>query len=406
MKIPELRVVIKKYAVDIVLLQETKFDLEDPTPLLEGFDAIRTDRKGSGTHTRRGGGLITYIKKDLQYSVPQCPAVSPLEQQCILLPTSSGRSISITNVYIPQKSSTQTRDLSKLVASLPSAQGLICGDFNAHHPAWDDVARSDERGTALFQWAEDNSKLVLNDGTPTRASRNNQGPGFSSPDITLVDADAANSFNWSVLNELNSDHFLVLIKWNQGVGYENQKTKTRSNYHKASRTRFQEIVMEALTELAAEEVPSRKLFIFTEALKKAALMTRPLRVLRTNETPYMNDEIKCLMKESNQLRRNMASNRTAWLQKCNEVAEKVEEAKRMSWRNNLEKIKAGKDARLAWRRVRGLKNNEQQPTRKALQYRGRLHHRDQAKAKAFIQKYANVNSRTSDRVGRLAVKQH
>ena len=206
-KIPELRVVIKKYAVDIILLQETKLDLEDPTLLLEGFDAIRTDGKGSGTHTRRGGGLITYIKKGLQYSVPQCPAVSPLEQQCILLPTSSRRSSSITNVYIPPESLTHTRDFS----SLPSAQGLICGDFNAHHPVWDDVARSDDRGTALFQWVEDNSKLVLNDGTPTRASRNNQGPGFSSSDITLVDADAANSFDWSVLNELNSDHFPVLI---------------------------------------------------------------------------------------------------------------------------------------------------------------------------------------------------
>ena len=98
-------------------------------------------------------------------------------------------------------------------------------------------------------------------------------------------ADAANNFDWSVLNEVNSDHFPVLIKWNQGVGYENQKTKTRPNYHKANWARFQEIVMESLTELAAEEVPSRKLFIFTEALKKAASMTIPLRVLRTNETP-------------------------------------------------------------------------------------------------------------------------
>ena len=76
--------------------------------------------------------------------------------------------------------------------------------------------------------------------------------------------------------------------------------------------------MESLTELAAEEVPSKKLFIFTEALKKAALMTIPLRVLRTNETLYMNDKIKCLMKERNRLRRNLALNRTAWLQTCKE----------------------------------------------------------------------------------------
>ena len=162
------------------------------------------------------------------------------------------------------------------------------------------------------------------------------------------------------------------------------KITTSPNYHKTNWARFQKIVMESVTELAAEEIPS-KLFIFTEALKKAASMTIPLRVLRTNETPYMNDKIKCLMKERNRLRRNLALNRTAWLQKCKEVAEKVEEAKRMSWRNHLEKIKAGKDARLAWRTVRGLKNNEQQPTGKALQYRGRLYHRDQAKRTLLYQ---------------------
>ena len=129
----------------------------------------------------------------------------------------------------------------------------------------------------------------------------------------MVDADAANSFDWSVLNELNSDHFQVLIKGSQGVVYENQKTKTRPNYHKANWGRFQEIVMKSFTELAAEEVPSKKLFIFTEALKKAASMTIPLRVLRTNETPYMNDKIKCLMKKRDRLCRNLALNRTVWL---------------------------------------------------------------------------------------------
>ena len=179
----------------------------------------------------------------------------------------------------------------------------------------DDVARSDERRTVLFQWAEDNSKLVLNDGTPTRASRNNQGPGFSSPDITLVDADAANSFDWPVLNKLNSDYFPVLIKGSQKVGYEKQKIKTHSNSCKANWTRLQESVIEYFTELVAEKVSSKKLFIFTEALKKAASMTIPLRVLRTNETPCMNDDIKCLMEERYRLRRNLALNRTAEMQR-------------------------------------------------------------------------------------------
>ena len=124
------------------------------------------------------------------------------------------------------------------------------------------------------------------------------------------------------------------------MGYENQKIKPCPNYRKASWTRFRKDVMESL---AAEEVPSKKLFIFTEASKEAASMTVPLRVFRTNETPYMNDEIKCLMKERNRPPRNLPLNLTAGLQKCKKVAEKVEEAKRMSWRNHLDWIKGKKN---------------------------------------------------------------
>ena len=50
-KIPELKVVIKKYAVDIILLQETRLGLKDHTFLLGGFDAIRTD---SGNSHKKG----------------------------------------------------------------------------------------------------------------------------------------------------------------------------------------------------------------------------------------------------------------------------------------------------------------------------------------------------------------
>ena len=81
--------------------------------------------------------------------------------------------------------------------------------------------------------------------------------------------------------------------------------------------------MEFFTELAAEKVPSKKLLIFTEALKKAASMTTPLRVFRTNETPHMNDEIKCLRKERNRLSQPGLEPHSM-VEKSKEVAEKVE----------------------------------------------------------------------------------
>ena len=97
-------------------------------------------------------------------------------------------------------------------------------------------------------------------------------------------------------------------------------------------------------------------------------MTITLRVFRINETTYMNDEIKCLMKKRNRpLQPGFEPhNIVAEMQR---IGGTVEEAKRMFWRNYLEKIKVKKEAKLAWRTVWGHKNKEQQPTGKELQYR-------------------------------------
>ena len=117
--------------------------------------------------------------------VPQCPAVNP--SAYFFRPR--------VGVLFPSRTSTSkrraqhTRGVFQHVTSPPSAQSLICGDFNAHISVWDDVARSNERGTALFQWLKDKLKLVLCDGTPTRASRYNQCIIYSYSDITLVDSD-------------------------------------------------------------------------------------------------------------------------------------------------------------------------------------------------------------------------
>ena len=55
------------------------------------------------------------------------------------------------------------------------------------------------------------------------------------------------------------------------------------------------------------------------------------------ETPWMNAELKTLMQERNRLRRDMGANRDAWVAKTREVLEKIQEAKRNTWRAHLEK---------------------------------------------------------------------
>ena len=64
-KVAELSELTVRYGIDIIALQETKLCRDDPTPVLNGFDAVKRDRPESGARLARGGGLLTYIKKGI-----------------------------------------------------------------------------------------------------------------------------------------------------------------------------------------------------------------------------------------------------------------------------------------------------------------------------------------------------
>ena len=55
-KVVELSELTVRYGIDIIALHETKLGRDDPTPVLNGFNAVRRDRPGSGTLFARGGG--------------------------------------------------------------------------------------------------------------------------------------------------------------------------------------------------------------------------------------------------------------------------------------------------------------------------------------------------------------
>ena len=67
-----------RYGIDIIALQETKLGRDDPTPVLNGFDAVRRDRTGSGARFACGGGLLTYMKEGIPYSEVPAAQQGPL----------------------------------------------------------------------------------------------------------------------------------------------------------------------------------------------------------------------------------------------------------------------------------------------------------------------------------------
>ena len=151
----------------------------DPTPVLNGFDAVRRDRPGSGARIARGGGLLTYIKKGIPYSEVPAAQQGPLEKLHVTIPTTHRQYLTIANVYFPPVSSNYVQpmeDRQTWVDTLEArGPSVICGDFNTHHVSWDEYAQGMPRGAELYNWVEENEMAMLNDGKPTRAARFQQG---------------------------------------------------------------------------------------------------------------------------------------------------------------------------------------------------------------------------------------
>ena len=145
-KVVQLSELTVRYGIDIIALQETKLDRDDPTPVLNGFDAVRRDRPGGGARFDRGGGLLTYIKKGIPYSEGPAAQEGPLEKLHVTIPTTRRQHLTIANAYFPPVSSNYVQPMEDrqtwvdaLEARRPS---IICGDFNAHHVSWDEYAKA------------------------------------------------------------------------------------------------------------------------------------------------------------------------------------------------------------------------------------------------------------------------
>ena len=157
--------------------------------------------------------------------------------------------------------------------------------------------------------------------------------------------------------------------------------------------------------LEAVKDPTTKLKTFVDCVQKAAAIAVPQKVCRKKETPWMNAELKTLIQERNRLRRDMGANRDAWVAMTREVLEKTQEAKRSTWRAHLEEVTRTKDAKKAWAVVKSQCGSARAQDGKALVYKGREYVSDKAKASAFIQEYATVSGRKSDRWSRRAVRE-
>ena len=202
------------------MLQETKLGHEDPTPFISGYDTIRLDRSFSGTRNHRRGGLITYIRHGIPYLLAPPINFGSAEMHQILIPTARRVQISFTNMYVPPASSSFSGPPNShtiWLLCLPTIRGLICGDFNAHHVSWHDFVQ------AVYDWLEDNDRILLNDGSPAHHSHHRYRSNLSAPDLTIADPRTAEFCSLTLLVDLSCEHLPMLVKWEEKFKIKSEK---------------------------------------------------------------------------------------------------------------------------------------------------------------------------------------
>ena len=201
-----------------------------------------------------------------------------MELQKVIIHLTRRRQVSITNVYFPPHRSGYSPNhlyVQSWLDHLPKEPGLVCGDFNAHHSSWDDYVSTDTHGSALHDWMEAHSKVVINDGSPTQAARGDQSAGISMPDVSLVDTSMAHRFSWETIPELSSEHLPLLLIWDRDIKVERVYTRRCPNYPKCLDNSIHAVL--SIGSL------SKRLEAFCNLLKRAKSETVPKR-----EIPWMN----------------------------------------------------------------------------------------------------------------------
>ena len=86
----------------VIMVQETKLRPTDPDPKLPGFTLTRLDRKPIGNGAR-GGGLITFVRRDIPFLKVEAflPGVREQELEALAVEKrlGKGKFFTCTNVY-------------------------------------------------------------------------------------------------------------------------------------------------------------------------------------------------------------------------------------------------------------------------------------------------------------------
>ncbi|KAF0313786.1 RNA-directed DNA polymerase from mobile element jockey [Amphibalanus amphitrite] len=408
--------------VDVVAIQEAQMPA-NKTINIPGFQTASVTRRARGRRADgavKGGDVAIYIRDGLHFQRLEdrpLDGSDDVTEWCgvrLFLPSSSQQasqpSIDIHNFYRPPIRPGENDDrVDNFALSLrTNSDCIVTGDFNAHHPSWDHRCDdADDVGQRLADWIASGDWHTLNSGAPTHADyRGNTG----APDVTACNRGLARRCEWTVGEDLGSDHLPQLIEVTCHGGRPRRIRKTKWAFHKADWDGFSagiETVLES-TPPPPDASTEQLLGLFNRVLLYQSTTAIP-RGARADPRPWALDpELVEAVAERREARDAMKQDRSRaakdrWLEAKRRAAKVEEEAKTRSFREfastTLNKpTNIGRVTKV----LRKMEGSVQACPGHALQGDRGLAVEDLEKATSFVRTYSRVSRQVGFRRGRSA----
>lgn len=199
-RLAELKLFLKETCVPVLALSEAGLPSGRSLP---GYVA----HKNCSIKSFPAGSAALYIRREIPHVALNVTdlCTDSIEVVAVRIRLAF-RTLSIASVYVsPRKKVDMALFLQQLCDRCPAPR-IICGDFNAHHPAWGD-RNTDPRGRQLVEVIDSLDLCVANDGSPT-FFRPPTSP--TSIDLTLHSPDVR--VQWSTrADRMGSDHYPIFV---------------------------------------------------------------------------------------------------------------------------------------------------------------------------------------------------
>ena len=244
-------------------------------------------------------GTAIYVHNKITYD--NIILNDPLFQiSAIRLHLPDNKKITLCNLYNQPNQNYDLNLLPTMLSNIPQPV-LLVGDFNAHHPLWDEsTINADSNGNKIEQLIINSNYCCLNEcEVPTYFSKSHG--KFSSIDLSICSSSIVDCFEWDVTNDLyTSDHFPVIISYLS----DNPKPQERKfNFSRADWNKYNILTKNIPTYQSETDHNETNAFI-TEFIINAANSSIPKTSNCHSKKPvsWWSDELTDLVKTKHILR--------------------------------------------------------------------------------------------------------